>query len=177
MAEKLVKVAHEYGSWIKGHYSDSVTNPEEYPLSGMGAANVGPEFTEREYDDLMELNEIEKELYSKGMIAKQARIKEVLWDAVISSSRWKKWLQEKEKNKTFYDLDEDRQLWLIKTGCRYIWSKVEVVAARSHLEKNLSSNGINAEEILLSHIDQAMDKYFYKFNLVNFNDYLTIDNK
>ena len=27
------------------HYTDYVENPEEYPLSGMGAANVGPEFT------------------------------------------------------------------------------------------------------------------------------------
>lgn len=176
MAVKLTSIVKEYGSLIKGHYSDSVENPEEYPLSGMGAANVGPEFTEREYDGLMELNDIEKNLHFTGMVAKPAGIKEILWDAVIGSNRWKKWLQEDEKERSFYDLDEDRQLWLIKTGCRYIWSKDEVVAARSRLEKNLSLNGINTEEILLSHIDQAMDKYFYKFNLVNFNDYLNSHN-
>jgi hypothetical protein len=37
------------GSYIKGHYTDDVANPEEYPLCGMGAANVGPEFTISEY--------------------------------------------------------------------------------------------------------------------------------
>jgi len=62
VAGKLAAIAGEYGSYIKGHYSDNVDNPEAYPLSGMGGANVGPEFTEREYDALMELASIEKRL-------------------------------------------------------------------------------------------------------------------
>ncbi len=55
VARQLTEIAKSYGSLIKGHYSDNVTNPEAYPESGMGAANVGPEFTEREYDGLIEL--------------------------------------------------------------------------------------------------------------------------
>jgi hypothetical protein len=61
---------------------------------------------------------------------------------------------------------------LIKTGCRYIWQNPEVVATRFDLFQNLESNGIKAEKILLSHIEKAMDKYFYNFNLVDLNDIL-----
>ena len=55
VARELVAAAAEYGSAIKGHYSDSVSNPEAYPAAGMGGANVGPEFTEAEYEGLEEL--------------------------------------------------------------------------------------------------------------------------
>ncbi|MEI6157378.1 MAG: class II D-tagatose-bisphosphate aldolase, non-catalytic subunit, partial [Atribacterota bacterium] len=58
VAQQLVRKAAEYGSFIKGHYSDYVDNPGDYPLSGMGGANVGPEFTEEEYHALKRLTEI-----------------------------------------------------------------------------------------------------------------------
>jgi D-tagatose-1,6-bisphosphate aldolase subunit GatZ/KbaZ len=55
VALELAQRARAYGSYIKGHYTDYVENPEEYPASLMGAANVGPEFTEEEYEALREL--------------------------------------------------------------------------------------------------------------------------
>ena len=45
VARKLTAKVAQFGSYIKGHYTDGVLNPEDYPLCGMGAANVGPEFT------------------------------------------------------------------------------------------------------------------------------------
>lgn len=45
VARDLTARVRPYGSYIKGHYTDGVSNPEQYPLCGMGAANVGPEFT------------------------------------------------------------------------------------------------------------------------------------
>ncbi len=172
VAKQLTEVSKKYGSVIKGHYSDNVENPEDYPLSGMGAANVGPEFTENEYDGLMELAEIETELYDNNKIAKISEIKDVLWQAVIDSNRWQKWLGSDENPNDFYANTPERQLWLIKTGCRYIWENSEVLVARKSLYDNIESWGINAEAILLSHIERSMDKYFNKFNLVNFNDEL-----
>jgi tagatose-1,6-bisphosphate aldolase non-catalytic subunit AgaZ/GatZ len=169
VAEQLTKVASIYGSVIKGHYSDNVTNPEAYPLSGMGAANVGPEFTEREYEGLMELCEVENDLHRKGDIARPSELKAILWNAVIVSQRWKKWLLEGESANDFYQNFPERQEWLIKTGCRYIWENTEVVAARLRLYRNLQFNNIDAESIVLSHIEKAMDKYFHKFNLVDLN--------
>ena len=167
VARQLAEAAKPYGSKIKGHYSDNVDNPEEYPLSGMGAANIGPEFTEREYDGMMELVTIENMLHNEGKIAKPSGMKEKLWEAVISSKRWIKWINKDESADTFYALDKNRQLWLIKTGCRYIWENPEVVAARSKLYGNMERNGIKSELIVQTGICQAMDRYFYKFNLVN----------
>lgn len=172
VAERLSTIAKKYGSLIKGHYSDNVTNPEDYPKSGMGAANVGPEFTEQEYDGLIELVDIENSLFNKALIAKPSDLTNVLWAAVIQSQRWKKWLLANENAEDFYQNDRQRQLWLVKTGCRYIWENPEVLAARGKLNHNLKTNGFNAEEILLARIEKSMDKYFHKFNLVDLNDML-----
>lgn len=172
VAIEVVKVASEYGSVIKGHYSDNVLNPQDYPLTGMGGANVGPEFTENEYDGLIELVELEKEYFNKGKIPSLSNFKHILWNSVISSGRWKKWLLNHEDGMDFSEIKESRQLWLIKTGCRYIWANPEVLSARIKLYENLIINGIDAENIVLSRIERNMDKYFYSFNLVNFNDFL-----
>ena len=169
VARQLTEAAAPFGSVIKGHYSDNVENPEDYPRSGMGAANIGPEFTENEYDGLMELSEIEEKLFNEGVIAKRSDMKEVLWDAVIKSNRWQKWLREDENKEDFYANEKDRQEWLVKTGCRYIWENPEVLVARSRLYENVGNSGIDAETILLSKIEKGMDKYFHSFNLVDLN--------
>ncbi len=170
VARTLAEEAGKFGSVIKGHYSDNVDNPEQYPLAGMGGANVGPEFTENEYDGLIELVDIEKRLFEAGKVITLSNFKDILWDAVIGSGRWKKWLLDGENEDDFYSLEGQRKVWLIKTGCRYIWTKPEVEVARTKLYYNLEVNGINAEEIVLSKIEKSMDKYFYNFNLVDFNN-------
>ncbi len=172
MAKQLTSVAREYGSVIKGHYTDGVSNPEAYPLSGMGAANVGPEFTITEYNGLTELEKLEKQYFAEGKIARCSDIGFILKDAVVQSGRWKKWLQEGEDAENFEKISLNRKQWLISTGCRYIWQNAEVLAARAHLYYNLESHGILAEEIVLSNIECAMDKYFAAFNLKNLNDLL-----
>ena len=172
VAKNLTREASKYGSVIKGHYSDNVENPEEYPISGMGGANVGPEFTENEYDGLMELVEIEEKLFKGDQIVIKSNFKSILWDTVINSGRWKKWLLDGENSNEFYALEKQRQLWLIKTGCRYIWTKPEVEVSRARLYQNLENNGIKAEEIVLSKIERSMDKYFYSFNLIGFNNFI-----
>lgn len=172
VARELTAVSEVFGSLIKGHYSDNVDNPEEYPSSGMGAANVGPEFTEKEYDALAELDIIEEELYNSGKIAKRTFIKDKLWEAVIGSKRWIKWLHHGESSSDFYANSAERQEWLIKTGCRYIWENDGIVSARSRLTENLRDKGIEADFIVSASIENAMDRYFEKFNLKNLNSLL-----
>jgi tagatose-1,6-bisphosphate aldolase non-catalytic subunit AgaZ/GatZ len=171
-AIELTKVAREYGSVIKGHYTDGVSNPEAYPLSGMGAANVGPEFTITEYNGLTELEKLEKQYFEEGKIARCSDIGVILRKAVVQSGRWKKWLLPDEDAGNFEHIPLERQQWLISTGCRYIWQNAEVLASRAHLYYNLETHGIRAEEIVLSNIESAMDKYFAAFNLKNLNDLL-----
>lgn len=172
MARRLTEISLKYGSVIKGHYSDNVTNPEDYPLSGMGAANVGPEFTENEFEGLMELDFLEKKLFDEGKLPKIIGIKKILWEAVIASNRWKKWLQPDEDAADFYSIKSDRQEWLIKTGCRYIWENHEVIAKRDKLYTNFRNHGIDTDFIVESHIEHSMDKYFAKFNLNDLNNLL-----
>jgi tagatose-1,6-bisphosphate aldolase non-catalytic subunit AgaZ/GatZ len=172
VARQLTEIARSYGSLIKGHYSDNVTNPEAYPESGMGAANIGPEFTEMEYDALLELEQVQQTLFAEGKIAKPAVMKQKLWEAVIKSGRWKKWLRPDENADDFYANSYDRQEWLIKTGCRYIWEDPEVAAIRARFYQNISMQGIEAAAIVESSIESAMDRYFYKFNLVGLNNLL-----
>ncbi len=171
-ARSIVKIAGQYGSLIKGHYSDNVENPQDYPASGIGAANIGPEFTEREYDGLMELDDLEQKLVSEGRLDRKSGVKEALWQAVIDSGRWKKWVSGEESPADFSSITAVRQLWLVKTGCRYIWEAPSVVEARDQLYENLGSLGIGAEKVVLAQIENAMDKYFNSFNLVNLNDLL-----
>jgi tagatose-1,6-bisphosphate aldolase non-catalytic subunit AgaZ/GatZ len=172
VARQLTEIAKIYGSLIKGHYSDNVINPEAYPESGMGAANIGPEFTEMEYDALIELEHIQQTLFTDGKIAKPVAMKKKLWESVVKSGRWRKWLHADENPNDFNANSCERQEWLIKTGCRYIWEDPEVVSTRARLYQNLSIQGINAAAIVESSIESAMDRYFYKFNLVGLNSLL-----
>jgi len=172
MASKLTEKVRPLGSYIKGHYTDWVENPKDYPLCGIGAANVGPEFTISEYNGLIELEDIEKIFYKQGKVAKLSNIKNTLWRLVYQSNRWQKWLSESEQNQTFDELIDSRKEWLIQTGCRYIWQHSEAIAARSLLFNNLIRNGIDVDEILLGRIEHDIDKYLYAFNLVDFNNFL-----
>lgn len=172
MARTLSEIAAEYGSLIKGHYTDNVKNPEAYPATGMGAANVGPEFTEREYDALEELDLLEKRFVAEGKIETESGMIEALWKAVIDSGRWKKWVSDDESKDDFFANSSERQRWLVKTGCRYIWENPAIVTARSKLYQNLSTVGVEAGKVVLFNIENAMDKYFWKFNLVGLNDLL-----
>ena len=97
---------------------------------------------------------------------------QVLWQCVYESNRWKKWLHGEEVGKDLKDCTPDRQLWLVKTGCRYIWQKPEALVARQNLYDNLERLGIHAEEVVLMRIEHNMDKYYNAFNIVNLNDYL-----
>jgi len=173
IARQLVEIARNYGSLIKGHYSDNVTNPEAYPASGMGAANIGPEFTEREYEALCELESIQDNLVLAEKIARPAPMKNALREAVINSGRWRKWLHQGESSDDFSENSPDRQEWLIRTCCRYIWEDPQVVTVRTRLYQNLAMQGIEAASIVESKIESAMDRYFYEFNLTGLNDLLS----
>ena len=172
VARRLTSKVRPLGSYIKGHYTDDVANPEEYPLCGMGAANVGPEFTMSEYRALCELEEVEKDLYAQGRVAAPSGICETLVDAVRESHRWEKWLHEDEQGKDLHELTPERRDWIVATCCRYIWQQPGPLAARGTLYANLERVGIDAEQIVLSRIERDMDKYFRAFNLIGLNDLL-----
>ena len=164
VAGELYGTASRYGMVLKGHYSDNVENPADYPASKMGGANVGPEFTEVECDALFELEAMEAASPGKpGGIA--SCFTAALKDAVIRSGRWEKWLHTDETGKSFSGLSSVRQNWLLKTGARYIWTDRAVLAARKRLYDNVRKDGFDPHRFVVNRITQQILKYCRAFNL------------
>jgi D-tagatose-1,6-bisphosphate aldolase subunit GatZ/KbaZ len=166
-AKILVDIASKYGSYIKGHYTDYVSNPQDYPKVGMGGANVGPEFSNAEFDSLEKLTKIEEEFSEKEKNVTLSNFMRTLTTSVIISNRWKKWLLNSEKCEDFSQLSKARQKWLLQTCSRYVWTKKTVIEARSKLYKNLKNHHIDGDEMVLQGLDDIMKKYFKSFNLKN----------
>ncbi len=156
------------GSLVKGHYTDWVANPADYPVTGMGGANVGPEFTATELAALRELCTRENQLEKRRSQTFLSGFEEALRSAVIGSGRWRKWLAPDEMERDFDQLAPARQEWLIATGARYVWTNPQVLAARQQLYDNLSPElpelpAPNA--FVVDRIAQSIQKYVDAFNL------------
>lgn len=136
-ARRLYDRVAPLGSLIKGHYTDWVANPADYPATGMGGANVGPEFTATELAALHELCDREARLAADGPDLAVSGFKEVLQAAVVDSNRWQKWLAPEEAGRRFEELAFPRQEWLVATGARYVWTDPRVLAARQQLYDNV----------------------------------------
>lgn len=165
-ARRLYSILAPLGSLAKGHYTDWVENPEDYPASGMGAANVGPEFTAVEYMALAELEEQERILLPSSTRAR-SNFMMTLQRGVVRSGRWKKWFLPGEEDLLFDELPAGRKDWLLKTGSRYIWTNEEVMAARAGLYRNLRDRKIDPENYVVEKITLAIEKYIKAFNLQN----------
>jgi D-tagatose-1,6-bisphosphate aldolase subunit GatZ/KbaZ len=174
VAGTLAQTAEPYGSVIKGHYSDNVSNPQAYPLAHMGGANVGPEFTEIEYETLMALANLPQgSAAGRDLSQKPAGgFGQVLEQAVERSGRWKKWLQPHEVGHAFSDISPERRAWLTRTGCRYIWTDPQVLAARRALYRNVAERGIDGEQAVIDAITRRIAAYFTAFNLVGADETL-----
>ena len=164
-ARRLHDLVAPFGSLIKGHYTDWVENPRDYPRSGMGGANVGPEFTTEEYLALTDLVEKEETLCRYRPSLEASRFLQVLEDAVVESGRWKKWLQPDEEGQTFATLSADRRAWLTQTGARYVWAEESVRTARQRLYDNLRPILSDPNQYVVERIAAAIDRYITAFNL------------
>ncbi len=166
-ASKIFEILVPMGSLAKGHYSDWVEAPARYPRSGMGGANVGPEFTAEEYEALLELETREKILLRQNSAMEASRFIEKLTNAVVCSNRWKKWLSKEEAGLDFQKLTPERRTWLVQTGSRYVWTDAEVLAARGILYKNLRQVMPDPHEYVIDRIARSIEKYITNFNLLN----------
>ena len=166
VARKLFGAVSPLGSLIKGHYTDWVDNPEMYPRTGMGGANVGPEFTVEEFHALQDLCVREESIVAeRGLVP--SNLMQKIEKAVFDSGRWRKWLQPGEEDVGFYALTPQRRSWLAETGARYIWTTPEVVSARSLLYENLRGIIFDPHQLVVNRIQQAIEKYIKAFNLVD----------
>lgn len=162
-AVELGEIVGPLGSAVKGHYTDYVDNPADYPRSRVGGANVGPEFADVEVRALEKLAAVERDMgMDSGFIG-------VLQAAVVGSGRWRKWLSVEERAFEFDALAAERRGWLIRTGSRYVWTNPSVVEARRRLYENVSDR-VNPDAFVLGEIEQRIERYVRAFNLVGFAD-------
>ena len=164
-SQRLYEIVAPLGSLIKGHYTDWVENPADYPRSGMGGANVGPEFTAEEYLALRDLSANERELLRTRSDLNPSNFMMTLERAVIDSGRWMKWLQPGEEGLNFSELSIERREWLVQTGARYVWSSHEVLESRKRFYENLSLAISNPHEYVVDRIERVIDKYIDAFHL------------
>lgn len=157
-AKELAAIARREGCYLKGHYTDWVTQPEAYPAAGVGGANVGPELTEAEFAALAELE-------GQAPAADGEGITQALELAVEQSGRWTKWLLPSERGVPFRELPPDRRGWLTRSGCRYIWTAPVVREARARLCSRLAERGIDGEAVVRERIVSAIARYVAAFNL------------
>ena len=173
-AKVLVEIASTYGLYVKGHYTDYVSNPEDYPKAGMGGANIGPELAHAEYIALEELEKLEEILYNRGYVVKPSEILRKLNDAIIRSGRWKKWLTEEEKSLEFNQLSAERKRFLLGTGSRYVLSTSEVIEAKMKLQENLERCGIDVNRMVIAKLRDVLWRYIHAFNLKDLTSILSI---
>ena len=163
VADRLRSIVAPRGSLIKGHYTDWVENPQAYPQSGMGGANVGPEFTVDEAEALRTLCDYEVAL-ARSIPVTPSRFFDVLTGAVLESGRWGKWLQPDEPE-DFDQLSAERRHWLVTSGARYVWTDPQVIEARSLLYDNLTSVMTDPHGWVVERIATSIERYVRAFNL------------
>lgn len=164
-ARRLYAAVAPLGSLIKGHYTDWVQSPAAYPATGMGGANVGPEFTAAEYLALRDLCAKERVLCRNHPELVPSDFMAALSDAVLASGRWQKWLQPDEQSRDFAAISPDRREWLLQTGARYVWTAPGVVQARERLYANLAGVLPDPHAYVVDRIAAAIDRYVNAFNL------------
>lgn len=164
-ARDLYEIVAPLGSLVKGHYTDWVADLEAYPESGMGGANVGPEFTSEEYLALAELAGREMDMLRGHSDRTPSRIVEAIESAVVQSNRWLKWLKPEEEGVPFGRLVPERRSWLVRTGARYIWTDDLVQEARRRLYENLSLVMSDPDQFVVNRIARSMDHYITAFHL------------
>jgi tagatose-1,6-bisphosphate aldolase non-catalytic subunit AgaZ/GatZ len=171
-AERLFTRVAGLGSLIKGHYTDEVNHPEAYPASGMGGANVGPEFTAVEFEALEELETRERAQLARRPGPEASAMGTAIEQAVVRSGRWRKWLQPDETGAAFPDLPASRRRWLVKTGARYIWTDPRVLESRRALYENLRPALRDPHGLVVQRIAARIERYLAAFGLVDSLDLL-----
>ena len=170
-ASRLYDRVVPLGSLIKGHYTDWVANPADYPATGMGGANVGPEFTSTELTALHDLCEREAHLAKESPDLTVSGFKDVLKTAVLDSNRWQKWLAPQEAGRPFDELTLPRQEWLVATGARYVWTDPRVLLARQRLYDNVRAQHpagaalIDPNGFVVDRVADNIQMYVEAFNL------------
>ena len=170
-ATKLSNITHRYGTGLKEHNGDYLSNAIllEHPVIGLDAMNVAPEFGLVETEALLELAEIEEKFVEKEQ---QSHIREILSVHAVKGERWRKWMVGDKRNATVQEImkDQDDVKLITKMCGHYTLEDQEVKKAVVDLNKNIASLGLNPERYVVKKIKDSIDRYIYCFHLYGTTD-------
>lgn len=170
-ATKLSNITHRYGTGLKEHNGDYLSNAIllEHPVIGLDAMNVAPEFGLVETEALLELAEIEEKFVEKEQ---QSHIREILSVHAVKGERWRKWMVGDKRNTTVQEImkDQDDVKLITKMCGHYTLEDQEVKKAVVDLNKNIASLGLNPERYVVKKIKDSIDRYIYCFHLYGTTD-------
>ena len=165
-ATKLSNITHKYGTGLKEHNGDYLSNAIllEHPVIGLDAMNVAPEFGLVETEALLELIATEEKFIDKK---KQSNLHAILSDHAVKGERWRKWMVGEKRTATVEEIKKDAEdVKLITSMCgHYTLEDPEVKAAIAVLNKNIRSLGLDPEFYVIKKIKDSIDRYIYCFNL------------
>ncbi len=165
-ATKLSDITHKYGTGLKEHNGDYLSNTIllEHPVIGLDAMNVAPEFGLVETEALLELATTEEKFIAKE---NQSNIRAVLSKHAVEGQRWRKWMVGGKGKATICEIMENEEdVKLITSMCgHYTLEDEEVKSAINKLNANIESLGLEPTKYVIKKIKDSIDRYIYCFGL------------
>ena len=165
-ATTLSDITHKYGTGLKEHNGDYLSNPIllEHPVIGLDAMNVAPEFGLVETEALLELATAEEKFVEKS---KQSNIRAILAKHAVEGQRWRKWMVgDKGKYTVEQIMQDEADVKLITSMCgHYTLEDKEVKEAVAKLNENTEKLGLSPKTYVIKKIKDSIDRYIYCFGL------------
>ena len=165
-ATTLSDITHKYGTGLKEHNGDYLSNPIllEHPIIGLDAMNVAPEFGLVETEALLELATAEEKFTPK---AEQSNIRAILAKHAVEGQRWRKWMVgDKGKYTVEQIMQDEEDVKLITSMCgHYTLEDTEVKEAVAKLNANTEKLGLSPKSYVIKKIKDSIDRYIYCFGL------------
>jgi len=162
-ASSLVNLARSHGMYLKVHSTDFVENPSDFPKTGVGGANVGPEFAYRQYIAV-------KSIAEKVGSEEALKTLDTIRRAVLEDGRWRRYTS----GEPIENLELREQDFVLGICSRYIWSTPAVKQQLTQLAQEAKSRGIDLEKKIVEELRKSIEHYLQSFNLKNLTK--TIEN-
>ncbi|WP_455717493.1 class II D-tagatose-bisphosphate aldolase non-catalytic subunit [Anaerosporobacter sp.] len=173
----LYSIAYENSLLLKEHNADYLSKDvlEKHGEQGIVMANVAPEFAKAETEAILLLCEMEKQYFKEHLEIRniESGLKEALYNYVMKSNKWKKWIEEDKNVELIREDQEFCQRATLVCG-HYFYMELDVQERREKLYSNLIHYGIepNPEQFIKDNIKRSIERYILAFNLQDLNEKL-----
>ena len=168
-ARKLSDIAKSYGVGLKEHNGDYLSDDIllMHPGLGITAVNVAPEYGVAETAAYLTLAEVERKYYDLGMVDDASLFVKTLRDETIRNERWRKWLVGDDALKPVDEVIKNSEMadTIMRVGGHYSFDIPAVEKEKTKLFDNLSSCGLNPQQLVIDSIKRSIGRYVECFGL------------